>query len=124
MLELLRVSIEAFHTDADTGDLRPDATVIPGLRKADLSGQLSFRLAFARAAAAEGLSSGDVGFRVTPHLLRKSIATDIAWHAGIEDSVRRRFMGHRAADDVYGGSTRSITLSWRPWPMSPTPLTP
>lgn len=102
MLELLRVSIEAFHADADTGDVRPDARLIPGLRKADLSGQLSFRQAFTRAAAAEGLSSGDVGFRVTPHLLRKSIATDIAWQAGIEDSVRRRFMGHRAADDVYG----------------------
>jgi hypothetical protein len=39
---------------------------------------------------------------VSSHLLRKSLATDLAWSAGIEDSVRRRFMGHRAGDDVFG----------------------
>ena len=102
MLELLRVAIDAFHTDSDTGDARMEARLIPGLRATDRGGQLAFRQAFARAAGAEGLSSSDLGFRVTPHLLRKSIATDIAWHAGIADTVRRRFMGHRAADDVYG----------------------
>lgn len=102
MLELLRVAIDAFHTDPDTGDTHVDARLVPGLRAADHGGQLAFRQAFARAAGAEGLSSSDLGFRVTPHLLRKSIATDIAWHAGIPDTVRRRFMGHRAADDVYG----------------------
>ena len=102
MLAVLRVAIEAFHTDADSGDVRPEARVILGLRVADQGGQLAFRQAFAKAAAAEGLSSTDLGFRVSPHLLRKSIATDIAWHQGIHDTVRRRFMGHRAADDVYG----------------------
>lgn len=107
MLELLRVAIEAFHTDPDTGDAHVEARLIPGLRAADQGGQLAFRQGFARAVGAEGLSSSDLGFRVTPHLLRKSIATDIAWHAGIPDTVRRRFMGHRAADDVYG---RAYTL--------------
>lgn len=102
MLELLRVAIDAFHTDPDTGDPRMEARLIRGLRAADQGGQLAFRQAFARAAGAEGLSSSDLGFRVTPHLLRKSIATDIAWHPGLADTVRRRFMGHRAADDVYG----------------------
>lgn len=102
MLAVLRVAIDAFHTDADTGDVNPDARLIPGLRVADQGGQLAFRQAFAKATAAEGLSSGDLGFRVSPHLLRKSIATDIAWRQGIHDTVRRRFMGHRAADDVYG----------------------
>ncbi len=102
MLHLLRVAIEAFHTDPDSGDTHVDSRLIPGLRAADQGGQLAFRQAFARATVAEGLSSTDLGFRVTPHLLRKSIATDIAWHAGIPDTVRRRFMGHRAADDVYG----------------------
>lgn len=47
-------------------------------------------------------TSTRVGFRVSPHLLRKSAATDIAWESGIEGGVRRRFMGHRAADDVFG----------------------
>ena len=102
MLELLRVAIDAFHTDPDTGDAHMEARLIPGLRAVDQGGLLAFRQAFARAAGAEGLSLSDLGFRVTPHLLRKSIATDIAWHAGIPDTVRRRFMGHRAADDVYG----------------------
>jgi hypothetical protein len=102
MLELLRVAVEAFHTDPDTGELEETSRLVPGLRAADESGQLSFRMAFESAAATEGLSSRDLGFRVSPHLLRKSIATDIAWHKGIEDTVRRRFMGHRAADDIHG----------------------
>lgn len=44
----------------------------------------------------------ELGFRVSPHLLRKSVATDLAWQSGIENAVRRRFLGHRASDDVYG----------------------
>ena len=102
MLELVRVAVEALHTDPDTGETEQTSRLVPGLRAADQSGQLGFRVAFENAAAVEGLSSRDLGFRVSPHLLRKSIATDIAWHSGIEDAVRRRFMGHRAADDVYG----------------------
>jgi hypothetical protein len=39
---------------------------------------------------------------VSSHLLRKSAASDLAWEAGIEVAVRRRFMGHRAGDDVFG----------------------
>lgn len=102
MLELLRVTIQAFHTDPETGDVEETSRLVPGLRTADHSGQLSFREAFETAAAAEGLSTSDLGFRVSPHLLRKSVATDLAWQPGIEDAVRRRFMGHRASDDVFG----------------------
>jgi integrase len=102
MLEPLRVAIEAFHTDPETGDVDETARLVPGLRTADESGQLSFREAFEAATAAEGLSSIDMGFRVTPHLLRKSVATDLAWQRGIEGTVRRRFLGHRASDDVFG----------------------
>lgn len=102
MLEPLRIAIEAFHTDPDTGEVDETARLVPGLRTADESGQLSFREAFEVAAAAEGLSSSELGFRVSPHLLRKSVATDLAWRPGIEDAVRRRFLGHRASDDVFG----------------------
>jgi integrase len=102
MLKLLRVVIEAFHADPSTGEVDETSRLVPGLRNEDESGQMSFRMAFEQAATAEGLGSEDLGFRVSPHLLRKSVATDIAWHAGIEDAVRRRFMGHRASDDVYG----------------------
>lgn len=102
MLEPLRVAIEAFHTDPETGEIDETARLVPGLRTADESGQLSFREAFEVAAAAEGLGTKDLGFRVSPHLLRKSVATDLAWQSGIENAVRRRFLGHRASDDVYG----------------------
>jgi integrase len=102
MMELLRVALEAFHIDPELGDADETARLVPGLRADETSGQASFREAFAKAAAAEGLGSGDLGFRVSPHLLRKSVATDLAWQAGIEATARRRFMGHRAADDVFG----------------------
>ena len=102
MLEPLRVAIEAFHTDPETGEIDETARLVPGLRTADESGQLSFREAFEVAAAAEGLGTMELGFRVSPHLLRKSVATDLAWQSGIENAVRRRFLGHRASDDVYG----------------------
>lgn len=102
MLDLLRVAIEAFHVDPETGDAEAISRLVPGIRVPDEAGQLGFRMAFEAAAQAEGLGSSDLGFHVTPHLLRKSVATDIAWYPGIEDPVRRRFMGHRAADDVYG----------------------
>lgn len=102
MLELLRIVVEAFHTDPETEDVDESCRLVPGLRTADHSGQLSFREAFETAAAAEGLASNDLGFRVSPHLLRKSVATDLAWQKGIEGAVRRRFLGHRASDDVFG----------------------
>lgn len=102
MMDLLRVVLEAFHVDPESGDVEETARLVPGLRNGDEAGQLSFREAFVTAAAAEGLGADDLGFPVVPHLLRKSVATDLAWQPGIEDAVRRRFMGHRAADDVYG----------------------
>ncbi len=102
LMELVRVAVEAFHTDPATGVVDSTARLVPGVRAADLSGQHAYRHAFDEAAMAEGLSSADLGFSVSSHLLRKSCATDLAWAAGIEDAVRRRFMGHRAGDDVFG----------------------
>lgn len=109
MMQLLRVAIEAFHTDPETGEVDRDARLVPGLHAADRAGQLAYREAFEDAAIAEQLGSVDLGFRVAPHLLRKSVATDLAWQSGIEDAVRRRFMGHRAGDDVFG---RVYTLDY------------
>lgn len=102
MMELVRVAIEAFHTDPDTGAVDPSARLVPGILQADRAGQAGYHDALEDATAAEGLASADLGFRVSSHLLRKSLATDLAWQAGIEDAVRRRFMGHRAGDDVFG----------------------
>ena len=102
LMEMLRVAIEAFWTDPDTGEIDTEARLVPGLMSPGSSGQHAYRHAFEEAARAEQLSSTHLGFTVSSHLLRKSCATDLAWAAGIEDAVRRRFMGHRAGDDVYG----------------------
>ena len=93
MLELLRVAIEAFHTDPETGEIDKTARLVPGLRTADESGQLSFREAFDVAAAAEGLGTMELGFQVSPHLLRKSVATDLAWQSGIKSTDATAFSG-------------------------------
>jgi integrase len=102
MMELFRVVIEAFHTDPDSGEVDASARLVPGIHLIDRAGQAGYVGALEDALVAEGLGSADLGFRVSSHLLRKSVATDLAWQAGIEDAVRRRFMGHRAGDDVFG----------------------
>ena len=102
LMELIRVVIDAFHTDPDNGDIDSAARLVPGLQTPNRSGQHAYRHAFDEATIAEGLSSDDLGFSVSNHLLRKSCATDLAWTVGIEDVVRRRFMGHRAGEDVFG----------------------
>jgi AcrR family transcriptional regulator len=102
MLDLIRLSIDAFHTDPETGHTDPADRLVPGIREANRSGQQGYVHAFEDATIAEGLATADLGFRVSSHLLRKSVATDLAWQEGIEDAVRRRFMGHRAGDDVFG----------------------
>ena len=102
LMDLVRVAIDAFHTDPDTGQVDTAARLVPGLQTPDRSGQHAYRHAFDEAARAEQLTGEHLGFGVSTHLLRKSCATDLAWTAGIEDAVRRRFMGHRAGDDVYG----------------------
>jgi len=102
LMELLRVAIEAFHSDPDTGEIDPTARLVPGIHQSSTGGQLGYHQALAVAAGNEDLGTEHLGFRVSSHLLRKSCATDLAWSAGIEDSVRRRFMGHRAGEDVFG----------------------
>ena len=102
VLELIHLSIEVFHTDPVTGRTDPTDRLVPGIQEANRSGQQGYVHAFEDATIAEGLSTADLGFRVSSHLLRKSLATDLAWQEGIEDAVRRRFMGHRAGDDVFG----------------------
>jgi integrase len=102
LMELIRVAIDPFHTDPDTGEVDSSGRLIPGLQSPNSSGQAAYRHAFDEAAITEEISSEHLGFSVSTHLLRKSCATDLAWTVGIEDAVRRRFMGHRAGDDVFG----------------------
>ncbi|MGH9104192.1 MAG: helix-turn-helix domain-containing protein, partial [Acidimicrobiales bacterium] len=102
VLELIHLAIDAFHVDPATGQFDPADRLVPGINQPNTSGQQGYVHAFEDATIAEGLSTADLGFRVSSHLLRKSLATDLAWQEGIEDAVRRRFMGHRAGDDVFG----------------------
>jgi integrase len=102
MMDLLRVVVEAFHADPDTGRVDLAARLVPGIKNHDRGGVAGYQHALADAAVQEQLSTADLGFPVTSHLLRKSCATDLAWASGIDDPARRRFMGHRAGDDVYG----------------------
>jgi hypothetical protein len=41
---------------------------------------------------------------------RGRLSNDLAWSTGIEEPVRRRFMGYRAGEDVFG---RVYTLDHR-----------
>jgi integrase len=102
LMDLIRIGIEAFHTDPDTGEVETAARLVPGIHEISRAGQAGYIGALEEATAAESLGTADLGFRVSSHLLRKSLATDLAWESGIEDPIRRRFMGHRAGDDVYG----------------------
>ena len=102
LMVAIRVAVDAFHTDPDTGEVDQSARLVPGIQQPNRAGQAGYQEALGEAFAAEHLASGDLGFRVSSHLLRKSAASDLAWEAGIEDAVRRRFMGHRAGDDVFG----------------------
>jgi hypothetical protein len=102
LMELIRVAIEAFHTDPVSGRIDRAARLVPGVQRADRGGSNSYQTAFIAATEAEGLSSNDLGFRVSNHLLRKSLATDLAWETSLDGAVCRRFMGHRAGEDVFG----------------------
>lgn len=99
MLELIRLSIDAFLTDPIPGHTNG---LVPGVHEANRSGQQGYVHVREDATIAEGLATSDLGFRVTSHLLRKSLATDLAWQEGIGDTVQRRCMGPRAGDDVFG----------------------
>lgn len=94
-------SVLGFGLSAAARPTRPPASSL-GSCWPTRGGGVAYHLALEEATGAEGLGSDDLGFRVSSHLLRKSLATDLAWQAGIEDPIRRRFMGHRAGDDVYG----------------------
>lgn len=101
MLELVKAVVDVFHTDPDTGEINLSARSIPGLERADESGQAGFRAALNRALQLEGMSSEAVGTRMSPHQLRKSLTTDLAWNADLSELAKRRFVGHVAGDDVF-----------------------
>jgi integrase len=100
LMELLRLVIAAFHTDPVTGEVDLDARLVPWIVKEE-RGQSAFRFALDAALRAEGFGIDAGGLEVTSHDLRKSLATDLAWNAELDELAKRRVMGHKAGDDVF-----------------------
>ena len=94
------VAIDAFHTDPASGDVDLDARLVPWIEKED-RGQAAFRAALDAALASEGFDSTRRVSRSPRHDLRKSLATDLAWNAELDELAKRRVMGHKAGDDVF-----------------------
>ncbi|GAB3868134.1 hypothetical protein GCM10028801_43560 [Nocardioides maradonensis] len=92
LADLIEQLIAVFHTDPDTGRVRTDARLIPGIGKDDASGQSTYRNYLKEACA-----RADVQF--TPHTLRGSLITDLK-EAQIEERIRFAYAGHGSGTDI------------------------
>ena len=106
LMRLIRVVIQAFHTDPETGEIDGKARLVPGIREPHRGGQHNFGQALKRAAKAEGLDEESIGYRITPHGLRRSLTTELAW-SDVDELLKRRIAGHQAGSDVFA---RTYTL--------------
>jgi integrase len=109
LMALFDVVIAIFHTDPDTGRINLDARLIPGLASDNAGGQASLRNAFKRSATAEGITRArrtaffeKVFGAPTPHDMRSSAITELAW-ADVPELLRKRYAGHVAGSDVHAG---------------------
>jgi len=100
LMAAVRVAIDAFHTDLATGAVDLEARLVPWIEKED-RGQAAFRAALDAALTREGFDVDASGLEITTHDLRKSLATDLAWNAELDELAKRRVMGHKAGDDVF-----------------------
>jgi integrase len=91
---LLDYVIATAHTDPVTGQVDPNARLVPGLQTDDAS-LSGFTGALDRAFGAE--PDGSKGLRFTPHDLRASLNTDLK-NAGIKKRVVRYWLGHKTND--------------------------
>lgn len=99
LTELIRVVIDAFHTDVD-GKINPAARLVPVIQSST-GGQAGFRSALGRAAGSVFVDDADLETGLVAHDLRKGFATDLAWASSISDLLARRTVGHRAGGDVF-----------------------
>lgn len=101
LAEVIRVIIDAYHTDPDTGSVAADARLIPGVRRAGASGMHNLRARLQEAAAATGIRDPqEVQGRLRPHQLRGAAATDIHVREDAIPTLQQRFLGHRAGDTI------------------------
>lgn len=100
LMALFRVVVAAFHTDPNTGLVDLEARLIPWIGK-EGAGQSAFRQALEPALRHEGLDLDAAGFELVSHDFRKSVATVLAWNDELDELAKRRFLGHKAGDDVF-----------------------
>lgn len=104
LMDLIRMVIAVFHTDAE-GVIRQDARLVPGLKRRDAGGQAAFRKALAAAAEAAHVDCTpeeeviDEVFSCTAHDMRRSILSDLD-RLEIKGTHTRRFAGHLAGTAV------------------------
>ena len=101
LMVLLRVLIEAFHTDLETGEVDLQARLIPGRRYRSRSGAQSYAN-YLKAAFVEVGEQDEFGAAISSHSLRAALATDLRWASDELDALaQKRFFGHAKGDDVH-----------------------
>ena len=99
LMNLIRIVIEAFHTDPDTGEVATHARLIPGIQDPGVSGAHTFRSDLKLAGAATGLGD-DFEQWLYPHHMRRSVSTQLKHSGEFKDLYWRRWLGHKAGDQV------------------------
>lgn len=104
LMELIRVTIDVFHTDPATGEVFNENRLIPGLMVDGVSGQEAFRSALRVAAAKANISVGGAIESALelpiPHDMRKGAITDLAW-TDLSERIALRWAGHSPGGDVH-----------------------
>lgn len=89
LADLIELVIAVFHADAQTGQVDPEARLVPGIQSENTSGQSSFRTWLKAAQRHAGTS-------FVPHDLRAALITDLK-DAGIEERVAHHYAGHEVS---------------------------
>ncbi|WP_197080755.1 tyrosine-type recombinase/integrase [Cellulomonas sp. A375-1] len=100
VLNLVRTVIEVFHTDPETGIVDTSARLVPGLTRENEGGVAAFAAALKVAFDEAGLS-GYAEERISPHGLRKSLATELELAEHVRRWPRHRWTGHAAGSTVH-----------------------
>jgi integrase len=100
LMPLLRLVIEVFHTDPETGIVDRAARLVPGILVDGEAGAAGYRDALKQAFAAEGLTYETLGFYPSTHWLRASLATDLKNQPELTGQSVKRVLGHQPGDEV------------------------
>jgi integrase len=112
LMELLRVYVDAFHRDPDTGDVDPDSRLILGMRDPNTGGQQSYREALKAALVHVHLDFKHVGFHISTQELRKSFSVELSAYVDVSELTRSRYLGHRPS--AHDGGARMTAAAYTP----------